>query len=187
MPVIFYFLNSFLNKSCHSAHNTQVGWEKIHVRIASMVSDCCKFELLQTKWIAIQIQVRRKILTGSNKDELNDTIRSELKWFECLPCLIQTDSVTVDVCCVPMCRFHFLSWLHTILKENDKKLTFLFIVLVFYCQRCGWPCICQILAVEATRCWSQTGILTLRVIQAYTEGNRMVCQDSTILFWSLEW
>lgn len=182
MPVIFYFLNSFLNESCHSAHNKQVGWEKIHVLVASLVSDCCKFKLLQTEWIAIQIQVRKKILMGSNKDELNDTVRSELKLFECLPCLVQTDLVTMDACCVPMCWFHFLSWPHTVLKENDKMLTFLFKVLVFYCQRCGWPYICQILTVEATWCWSQTGILTLRVIQAYTEGNSQeICQESTIL------
>lgn len=34
-PVIFYFLNSFLNKSCHSAHDAQVGYEDVRVRIAS--------------------------------------------------------------------------------------------------------------------------------------------------------
>lgn len=32
MPVIFCFLNSFLNKNCHSAHNnTQIGYKEIHM------------------------------------------------------------------------------------------------------------------------------------------------------------
>lgn len=32
MPVIFCFLKSFLNKSCHSAHNNaQIGYKKIHM------------------------------------------------------------------------------------------------------------------------------------------------------------
>lgn len=48
------------------------------------------FKFLQTELVAIQIQVV-KIFTGSNKGELNGTVRSELKLFELFPCLIQTD------------------------------------------------------------------------------------------------
>lgn len=76
-----------------------------------------------------------KIFTGSNKGESNGTVRSELKLF---PCLIQTNFCNDGVCSVSYVLVSFFELAtYCLKKENYKDLAFLYIILVFYCQRCG--------------------------------------------------